>query len=190
MESCALGLCSSLESRFSAVWTFREVLLIQQMKMNPAWGVSRPDVTWQVWFMHILKNYGLKKLSLIVKSCYCMLFTCFTTTQPVCYSSGANNAPWISNKGAGKPLWKVWFLKRAGGWMCQADLPLSGVKAVGCAAHSCLPLHSHSVVTWDTSPRLRWGCCPKPPKTTHVIMLMSSIYVFLAVGTFFFSKSL
>lgn len=47
------------------------------------------------------------------------------------------------------------FLKRTGGWICQADLPLSKGKAVGGTAHSCLPLHSHRVVTWDTLPRLR-----------------------------------
>lgn len=80
----------------------------------------------------------------------------------------ANRALWICNKGARNPFSRVWFSKRAGGRMCQASVPLSSVKAVGGTAHSCLSLHSHSVVTWDTLPRLRWGFCPKLPQTTCV----------------------
>lgn len=53
----------------------------------------------------------------------------------------------FAKKGTGKPLWKVWFWKQAGGWMCQADLLLSEVKAVGGSATqlftTALPQHSH-----------------------------------------------
>lgn len=182
-----------LESRLGAVWTLREVVLIQEMKMNPAWGLNWPDVTSTIR-ADLVKKYGLK--SLIVKFCHYATKCCLLNIQThsaiqyTYYLSGTNSASWICNKGAGKPLWEVWFLKWGGGWMCQADLPLSEVKAVGCTAHSCLPLHSHSVVTWDTSPCLRWGCCPKPPKTTHLIMLLSSICFFSLQLVPFFKKSL
>lgn len=55
-----------LESRFGAVWTLREVVLIQEMKMNPVWGVIRPDVMWQVWFYQILSRTGVHKFSVAV----------------------------------------------------------------------------------------------------------------------------
>lgn len=80
-----------------------------------------------------------------------------------------------------KPLWKIRLLKGAGGWMCQADLPLNKVKVVG----GCLPSHTHSSVTGDTSTHLSWDCCPQTPETSHVIMLLASIYVVFAIGHFF-----
>lgn len=68
---------------------------------------------------------------------------------------------WICNRDDGKPLWRVWFVNRAGGWMSRADLPLSMDEVVGGTRHSCLPMYSHCVVTWDTSPYPRWGRHPK-----------------------------
>ena len=61
----------------------------------------------------------------------------FTTDQLLCYS------PWISNKGA----WELHF-ETLSWWSGQVGGREGGeVKAVGCTAHGCLLLRSHSSVT-------------------------------------------
>lgn len=71
---------ASLESRFAGVWTLREVVLIQEMKMNPARQVSWPDVMWLVWFMQILSEEFWLKICL-GKVSWHMLFTTYSHKQ-------------------------------------------------------------------------------------------------------------
>ena len=113
------------------------------------------------------------------KSDSCRSGSELTTSQQKMDTRGgtANGALSISRQSNEKALWKVCSLKWRVGWMCQADFALSEVQAVGGMAQSCLPMRSHSVVTWDTSPHLRWDSSPKMPPTTHAIMLLGSVYV-------------